>query len=182
MKQSAWLGYTRAMTSQVFAASRVTRIPALGEAVLEVAAVAGAVAVGALVRLPLPFTPVPVTLQTLPVLLAGFAVGRQRATGGMLLYLALGLAGVPLFAATSGATFGYLLAFAAVPSVTLRFRSPAYGILAGTLVIYALGAMWLCLWTPVSPRFAVVAGILPFLPGDAVKAVAAFCSLRWVRR
>ena len=152
-----------------------TAIPASRtSAVLDVVAVAGAVALGACVRIPLPFTPAPITLQTFPVLLAAYAVGRHRAMAGMLLYLLLGFAGAPLFAAPFGPTFGYLLAFAAAPWVTTRFRSPAHGILAATLLIYAAGATGLCLWLRCTPWQALVLGVFPFLAGDALKAVAAY--------
>jgi len=151
-------------------------------AALDVVAVAGAIALGAWARVPLPFSPVPMTLQTLPVLLAPFAVGRSRAMAGVLLYLALGLAGSPVFAVSFGPTFGYLLAFAMVPAVVTRFRDPAIGILAGTLTIYALGVAWLNWWLGGSLWHAVLVGAVPFLPGDALKAVAAAHLVRRMRR
>jgi len=151
-------------------------------ALLDAIAVAGAVALGAWVRVPLPFSPVPVTLQTLPVLLAGFAVGRARATAGLALYLALGLAGVPLFATAWGVTLGYLLAFVAVHSVVTRFRDPALGIVVGSVVIYAMGAAWLCLSLHYTPSEALMLGVVPFLLGDALKAVAAYRLVNRVHR
>ena len=151
-------------------------------AVLDIIAVAGAVALGAWARIPLPFSPVPVTLQTLPVLLAGFAVGRFRATAGLLLYLGLGLAGAPIFATSFGVTLGYLLGFVAVPSIVTRFRNPAVGLIVGSLVVYATGATWLCLSLGRSPFEAFMLGVVPFFPGDVLKVVAAYRVAAWLRR
>ena len=152
-------------------------------AAIEITAVAGALALGALARFPLPGTPVPVTLQVLPVLLAPFAVGRFRATAGVVLYLSLGFAGVPLFAASAGmgVTLGYLLGFMLVPAVATRFKNPALGILASLGIIYALGVTWLCLWLHVSPVQGVLLGVVPFMPGALLKAVAAYKLIPYVR-
>jgi biotin transport system substrate-specific component len=142
-------------------------------AMLDILGVAGLMALGALVRFPLPFTPVPVTLQTFVALMAGFAVGPGRATAGVSLYAVLGLAGAPLFAVSSGATLGYLAGFAAVPGVATLFRRRLLGLLAATVVIYALGAGWLCWWASLTPGQAFMMGVLPFLPGDLLKVMAA---------
>ena len=143
---------------------------------MDVLAVAGLMTLGAWVRIPLPFTPVPVTLQTFCVLLAAFMVGRNRAMTGALVYLALGLAGAPVLAvgATFGVTFGYLVGFAAVPWAVARFRNSAAGIVAATFVIYAFGAAWLSLYMNLSMSAAVMLGVAPFLPGDALKAAAVY--------
>lgn len=141
---------------------------------VEVLAVAGALALGALVRFHLPFTPVPVTLQTLPVLLAGFAVGPRRAMMGVLLFAGLTLTGAPVGATAFGPTFGYLLGFAIAPWIAVLPGRKPLGILLATLAIYVCGAAWLGLWGGLTAGQAVAAGVLPFLPGDAVKALAAW--------
>ncbi|MEA3365258.1 MAG: biotin transporter BioY [Candidatus Hydrogenedentes bacterium] len=153
-------------------------------AVLDAVAVAALMTMGAWIHIPLPFTPVPLTFQTLPVLLAGFLVGRNRAMAGALLYMILGLAGAPVLAvgATFGATFGYLVGFVAAPWVVLRFRRPVVGLIAGTLVIYAFGATWLSLYTGHSLSTAVLLGVAPFLPGDALKAAVAYGIIRGMQR
>ena len=151
-------------------------------AALDVVAVAGAVALGAFVRVPLPFSPVPLTMQTFVVLLAGFAVGRSRATAGILLYLGLGLAHVPIFAAPFGPTFGYLLAFAAVPFAATHFRNPAAGLLAASAFILVAGATWLGFWMHWTAWQAIVAGVVPFIAGDILKALAAYSLVGRVRR
>ncbi len=152
-------------------------------ALVDVFAIAGLMALGAWIRLPLPFTPVPLTLQTLPVLAAAFLVSRDRAMTGALLYMALGLAGAPILAvgATFGVTFGYLTGFAAAPWVALRFRSPLAGLIAASTVILGVGAVWLSLYTGCSLGDAVRLGALPFVPGDALKAAAAYAIIRGAR-
>jgi biotin transport system substrate-specific component len=178
------MGYTPAVMTHDHAITLRETASARLQAVIEILAVAGAVLVGAQVRFYLPFTPVPITLQTLPVVLAPFAVGRFRATAGMSLYVALGALGAPLFATTAGvgATFGYLLAFILVPAVVTRFRSPAAGIVAGLGTVYLLGVAWLCLWLRVSPWQGVVMGVVPFLPGAFLKGLAAYKLVTYVRR
>jgi len=149
--------------------------------ILDVLAVPGLMAAGALARIPLPFSPVPMTLQTFVVLLAAFAVGRHRAAAGIVVYIALGTAGAPLFAVQSGATVGYLAAFAAAPYVVTAFRRPASGMIAATLLIYGLGVTWLVLALGLSPMHAILTGVAPFVPGDAIKLIAAHRLVDWVR-
>lgn len=139
-------------------------------------------AVAAQWRFYLPFTPVPVTLQTAVVLLAGATLGPAAAAGSQALYLLAGAAGLPLFTtgAVLGPTAGYLLAF--LPAAALvgwaRRRGGWWGMVAGmgtaSLLILALGALGLCFMQHLSLSQSVVSGFLPFLPGDALKlAIAA---------
>jgi biotin transport system substrate-specific component len=124
---------------------------------------------------------VPVTLQTLPVLMAAAAVGPYRATAGVLLYTGLGFAGVPLFAASGGATLGYLAGFALVPAVMARMERPLLSVLAGTAVIFACGAAWLSFYVGgLGP--ALLLGVAPFLPGALVKGMVAYKGILWFRR
>ena len=150
-------------------------------AVLQILGVTLAMVLAAQMRMPLPWTPVPVTLQTFVVLSVPFLVGPSRATWGIALYLLMGLLGAPLFAVGSFATMGYLLAFLAAPWVVTRFSNPAAGIAAAMLLIYALGAGWLKAVGDVSWLKALEAGVVPFLPGDAMKALAAYGVARATR-
>ena len=156
----------------------------MAPAVMEALAVAGAVAIGAQLRFPIPGTPVPVTLQTVPVLLAPFAVGRCRATAGMALYVLLGILGTPLFAGSAGigATFGYLLGFMVAPSLIMRFERPVAGLLAGFAVIYGCGMAWLAFWAELSFVQALMMGVVPFIPGAVLKGMAAHSLVPIVRR
>ena len=156
-------------------------------------------ALGAYVRIPLPWTPVPITLQTLFVSLAGATLGPVLGPASQGLYLAAGAAGVPVFAGglgglaylLGGPTTGYLLGFvpATVCTGWLIRRREAPGILwtmlsmaAGTLTVYACGVAWLVWSLNLSLATALAQGLLPFLLGDAVKLCAAAGLVRGARR
>ena len=145
------------------------------------------VALSARVAFPLPFSPVPVTAQTLAVLLVGALLGSVRGGISMLLYLAQGMAGLPVFAAGGagvayflGPTGGYLLGFVAGAALTgllaergwdRRIGTTMAAMLLGTAAIYAAGLAWLALFTGADNVLA--AGLYPFIPGAVVKIVAA---------
>ena len=147
---------------------------------------AGLTAVGAMVRVPLPFTPVPMTLQTLSVLLAGIALGPNLGVCSQALYLLVGLCGVPVFAGVEagptfvfGSTAGYLAGFLLAPFVVghLTSRQCATGRLflatsVGMLTVFVLGVAWLAVILH-SLEDALRLGLLPFLPAAAVKLALA---------
>jgi biotin transport system substrate-specific component len=144
-------------------------------------------ALGAFVRIPLPFTPVPITLQTFFVLAAGIYLGSRDAAFSQLGYLALGAVGLPVFAGGGagfghflGVTGGYLIAFpiaAALVGAALRPGDSAARATvvcaAATLLILALGALGVAASLGVGAERALALGVLPFLPGGAVKVAAA---------
>jgi biotin transport system substrate-specific component len=150
-------------------------------AALEILAVAGLMTLAAWVRIQTPFTPVAFTMQTLVVLVSPFLVGWRRATAGMLLYVSVGMFGAPILA-HFGVSFGYLAAFCFAPAIVAAFRRPLPGMLAAMALIYVMGAGWLMFWTGVSLQAAVLAGVAPFLAGDAVKLVAAAAAARALQR
>ncbi len=150
--------------------------------------VGGAALVGlsAQVVIPLPFTPVPLSLQTFAVLLVGAALGSWRGLASMALYLLVGIAGVPWFAdGNSGwqlASIGYLVGFVAAAwlvgllaerQADRRFLSAAGAMVLGNLVIYVFGVAGLLIMTPFDLPTAIAKGVVPFLIGDAIKIVAA---------
>lgn len=178
------------MTAQAAAQPRVLADLVPGELVRDVALVVGAAAltgVAAQVAVPLPFTPVPLSLQTLTVLLAGAALGPLRGGAAMGLYLVAGTLGVPWFSEQrSGwefASFGYIAGFvmAAVVVGALARRGvdrtvpgTAGLMVVGNLLIYAIGVSWLAVSLAVDLPTALGLGATPFLIGDALKiAVAA---------
>ena len=140
----------------------------------------------ALWEIPLGFTPVPMTGQTFAVLLAGATLGLRAGAASQLLYLALGAFGMPFFAGGSsgwevlaGPTVGYLIGFVAAASVVGRLAEakadrraltavPAF--VVGSLTIYLCGVTGLMITTGMGLGEAIVAGVLPFLIGDAIKA------------
>jgi biotin transport system substrate-specific component len=146
------------------------------------------VAVLAQVKIPLPFTPVPLTGQTFAVLLIGAALGSKRGAASMVLYIALGAFGLPVFAGgatgmayLSGATAGYLAGFVVASYVIgllaergleKSVRTSIIPFLIGTVIIYACGVTWLAVVLGSFSK-AFVAGSLPFLIGDTIKLIAA---------
>ena len=154
-----------------------------------------AVALLAQVRIPLPFTPVPITGQTLGVLFIAAVLGARLGTASLGLYLAGGLAGLPFF--TGGAsglahltspTGGFLAGFLAAALVvgalaergwTRSWQKTAALFALGSLVIYVCGAAYLSIFTGL--RQALLIGVLPFLPGDLLKAIlaAALLPVAW---
>lgn len=149
-------------------------------------------ALGAWVRVPLPFTPVPITLQTFFVLLGGLMLGPALGAGAQVLYLVLGTAGVPVFAGGAlglaylvGPTGGYLVGFVVAAWLVGRLARDlrpgedraelrALGTLAlGTLTIYAAGAYWLAWMAGLDLGKALWVGVLPFIPGDTLKVMVA---------
>jgi len=146
-------------------------------------------ALSAQVSIPLPFTPVPLTLQTFAVLAGAAALGAERAVLAQVLYITLAVAGLPVLAGGAsgraeviGATGGYLLGFVVASYVVGRISAAgastktsttALAYVAGSLVIYGFGAPWLAYSTSNTIGWAIANGVVPFLIGDAIKAVAA---------
>ena len=160
-----------------------------GGLVRNIALVAGGAAfvgLAAQVVIPLPGTPVPLTLQTFAVLLTGAALGSKRGLLAMSVYALAGIVGVPWFAdGNSGwalASFGYILGFIVAAALVGRLaergadRTPlkALGLmLLGNLAIYAVGVPWLMMATGMDLPTAIAKGVVPFLIGDAIKTVMA---------
>ena len=145
------------------------------------------VALSAQIAVPLAFSPVPITGQTLAVLLVGALMGSVRGGVVMLLYLAEGVAGLPVFAGGGagaahllGPTGGYLVGFVAAATVTgylaergwdRRIGTTVAAMLLGTVAIYAIGLAWLGLFTGTENLLAI--GLYPFIPGAIVKIIVA---------
>ena len=135
----------------------------------------------------LPWTPVPITGQTFAVLLSGALLGPRRGFVAQMLYLAEGGVGLPMFAggasgvaALAGPTGGYLMAFPFAAAITgwlasrgwdRRFATTMLAMLIGSSVIFLLGAIGLARFVPASAVLS--SGVLPFLPGDVIKAALA---------
>ena len=141
------------------------------------------------ISIPLPNTPVPLTLQTFAVLGGAAALGAERAVLAQTLYVGLAWLGLPILAehkggseVVFGATGGYLVGF--IVASYLVGRRAQHGasrnnldtvaaFIVGTLTIYVLGVSWLSYATGMTIREAVAAGMAPFIVGDIIKAIAA---------
>ncbi|MGH9863761.1 MAG: biotin transporter BioY [Candidatus Acidiferrales bacterium] len=153
------------------------------------------VALCAQISVPLPFSPVPVTGQTFAVLLLGAVLGARRSAAALVLYLAEGAAGLPVFAPfgplglarLAGPTGGYLLALPAAAFVLGLLVEAFAGrrawwrwlgaVLAAEAVIFAAGVGWLKLTTEMTWAGALGLGLVPFLPGELFKAALVAASL-----
>lgn len=174
-----------------------------GQTALAVAATAF-VAVCAHLSVPLWFTPVPLSLVNFAVILVGLALGPVAGASAMLLYLAEGAAGLPVFsphglggiAQLLGPTGGFLVSYplvAATAGLIARKAGAARGSIvaavvgstAATVVLFAMGAGWLAYSYHLGMPGAFRLGVAPFLPGEAVKIAAAsgiYTTLhRWYR-
>ncbi|OFW65121.1 MAG: hypothetical protein A2Y74_08000 [Actinobacteria bacterium RBG_13_63_9] len=150
-----------------------------------------------------PFYPVPMTMQTLAVLLVGGLMGPKLGAASVAGYLALGLTGAPVFhnglggpAVVAGPTGGYLVGF--LPAVVLmglfarrvRVRASgrngllrglaplAFGAVLAEVAIYALGVPWLALFVELDLGQAIAAGVVPFILGDLLKMLVAIGAVR----
>jgi biotin transport system substrate-specific component len=156
-------------------------------------------AAAAQISVPLPFTDVPFTFQPMVVLLGGLALGPRLALGSQVLYLTAGIIGLPVFAASAtlppgalrllGPTGGYLMSYPiaaflagylAERGFDRRYATSVLAMLAGLLVIYTCGAVWLGVFAragapdpPIGLQAALVAGVYPFIVADLLKLLAA---------
>jgi biotin transport system substrate-specific component len=163
-------------------AVRTPRSRAIGVAIVVLA-----LALSAQFAVPLPGTPVPLTLQPFVVVLAGLLIGPLDAAAAMVLYLVAGAAGAPVFAPIGapglarllGPTGGYLLAYPVAAAVAgwlgagrERFGARLVAAVAGILVMYVGGLSQLSIITG-SLTAAAVIGVLPFVAADLIKAIVA---------
>ncbi len=147
------------------------------------------IALCARLQITLPFTPVPITLQPLAVVLVGAALGSRRGALAMLLYIAEGAAGLPVFAKGGGfiyllgPTAGYIWSFPLAAFVVgwlcergldRSFLTSILAMLPGSLIIYLIGVPWLAFgFLRGNMAVAFMQGMLPFVVGDLLKLVAA---------
>lgn len=148
---------------------------------------AGFVGVLAQIVIHLSWTPVPITGQTLGVLVAGTSLGWRRAGASMVLYLAVGSAGLPWFqsgtsgwqGASEGYLFGFMLAAIVCGAYAERGRTDRsiFGsiptMLVGEVCIYAVGVSWLAIDLHIGLAKAIALGFTPFVIGDAIKLALA---------
>ena len=161
-------------------------------------------ATAAQISIPLPFTPVPFTLQPMVVLLGGAALGSRLGMASQVLYLAAGIAGLPVFAASAvlpqgflrllGPTGGYLISYPFAAYLTgrlaergldRRYLTSVIAMTSGLAVVFAFGVSWLAFFAQPAPLgldAALRTGLYPFVPADIIKVLLAATILPTVWR
>jgi len=145
------------------------------------------IALSVQVKVLLPFSPVPITGQTFAVLMVGALFGARRGSLSVLLYIAEGSAGLPVFALGGGLqilfgpTGGYLAGFVAAAYIVGLLAERGWdrqmwktilAMLVGNMAIYAFGLLWLSRWTGIN-RVLLIEGLYPFIFGDILKTILA---------
>ncbi|RLB97423.1 MAG: biotin transporter BioY [Deltaproteobacteria bacterium] len=152
------------------------------------------IAIGAFIAIPI--GPVPIVLQNMFVLLAAIILGPVWGLSCVAVYLLIGLAGLPVFSAGGsgigklfGPTGGYLLGYLPCVFVTAiiskglgkKMSSDIIAMVIGSLIVYAAGVPWLKAVTAMTFEKALTVGMIPFLPGDVLKIIAAAFIARTLR-
>jgi len=160
-----------------------------------IALFAALTSVGGWIKIPLPFSPVPLTLQTLFVLLSGLLIGSIRGAFSQIVYVAVGCAGLPVFAGFQGGigivlgpTGGYLIGFIIAAYITgliserIHERTVITDIIStipGFIIIFIIGSLYMGAITGMGFIRSLLIGVLPFLPGGLLKIICAgFISAR----
>ena len=148
--------------------------------------------------IPLPFSPVPISLTNLAVYFSIYVLGMKKGSISYVIYLLIGLVGIPVFSSFTGGpgkllgpTGGYLIGFLFMAVICGLFidkwpekRDMGFlGMVMGTLVCYLFGTVWLAHQAGLSFEAALAAGVIPFIPGDVAKMlIAVFIGPEIVKR
>ena len=138
--------------------------------------------------IPLPFSPVPISLTNFAIFLAIFVLGMKNGTISFIIYLLLGAVGVPVFSSfrggfqvLAGPTGGYLIGFIflalimgfALDHFDRKLVPTIIGMIIGMVVCYAFGTVWIAKLLSLSFKEGLMMGVIPYLPGDAAKIIIA---------
>ncbi len=146
------------------------------------------------ISIPLPFTPVPITLSVFIVLLSGLCLSPKLAFTSQVIRILAGTAGLPVFAGFQagpgfliGPLAGYLFACPLMVLILAMIphknpKAKAAGILAALAVCYLLGSVWMQVITKMSFKEVLYTAVIPFIIGDIFKGIAAFAVYRMINR
>lgn len=160
---------------------------------------AAVLAVGSWISIPLPFTPIPINLGTLAVILTGALLGWKYGTLSVLIYILLGAVGVPVFAGFTGGighiagpTGGYIIGYitsALICGIIMQLFYEdrkwwviAVAALLGTASCYILGTIWFMILTNNTLAASLSMCVIPFLPGDAFKIIVAVITVPLLKK
>lgn len=147
--------------------------------------------------IPLPFSPVPISLTNLAIYFAIYVLGMKKGSISYLIYLLIGFVGLPVFSAFSsgpaklfGPTGGYLIGFLFMALICGFFIDKWFqnyilqfaGMILGTAVCYLFGTLWLAHQANLSFYAALAAGVIPFIPGDLAKIIIALIAGPQIRK
>lgn len=134
--------------------------------------------------IPLPFSPIPISFTNLAIYLSLYVLGTSKAFVSYVVYLLIGMAGLPVFSGFSGGlgkvagpTGGYMVGFLVMILIAGFFVDKfagnrvlqASGMILGTAVCYVFGTLWLCYQAHLNFAGGLAAGVIPYIPGDLVK-------------
>ena len=150
-----------------------------------------------LAPLSIPIGPVPISFTNLAIYLSLYLLGWKKGTISYLIYLLIGLVGIPVFSGFTsgpgklfGPTGGYLIGFIPLALIAGYFINHFHnkkalsflGMILGTAVCYALGTTWLAIQAHMGFQAALMAGVVPFLPGDFIKMILALLIAPQIRK
>lgn len=150
-----------------------------------------------LAPLSVPIGPVPISLTNLVIYFSLFILGTKKGTISYLIYLLIGLVGIPVFSGFTsgpgklfGPTGGYLIGFIPLALIAGYFINHFHnkkalsflGMILGTAVCYALGTTWLAIQAHMGFQASLMAGVVPFLPGDFIKMILALLIAPQIRK
>lgn len=156
--------------------------------IVKVALMAALISVLGPIAVPLPFTPVPISLGILAVYISSYLLGAKTGTLSVIIYILVGLAGLPVFSGYAGGaaklvgpTGGYIIGFIFVALIgglfadrfENKFFIPLLGMALGTAVCYLFGTLWLAYQMSLTFKQALVAGVIPYVGFDCAKMVIA---------
>ena len=159
---------------------------------------AAVIAVATFIQIPLPFTPVPITLSLLAVYLAGGLLGPKYGTISVVVYILIGAIGLPVFSGfrggighlagpTGGYIIGYIVMALIIGLIVGSSRTPAtlriiIATVSGTIACYIFGTVWFMILMKTGLLEALSMCVFPFLLGDLVKLIAAVLLIRILRK
>lgn len=149
------------------------------------------------ITLPIPVSPVPISLVTFAIYISIYVLGMKRGAVSCVLYLLIGLIGLPVFSGFTGGigkllgpTGGYMLGYVFMAVICGFFIDKwatkrvlhIIGMVLGTIVCYLFGTIWLSIQAEMSFYAALGVGVLPFIMGDMIKIVAASIAGPMIRK
>ena len=166
--------------------------------ILSVALFSALTAIGSIIRIPIPFSPVPITLQTLFTYMSGAVLGGSLGALSQLIYILVGISGLPVFAGGNagpsvliGPTGGYLVGFVAgafvIGKMTEAKKNPGFlwlltCMMVGTAIIYTSGVIQLMNYMKIGLDKAIIIGVTPFIAWDVLKMLVAAYTTHRIRR